>query len=587
MHTPCSRGGAFAGRAQHAIRGIRALLLAGACLLALVESAPGQMQEDYRFKGRFVDTQGQPLGKVHATFRNVETGARIEFSSRDDGTFDRRMIPAGSYEVQFEKPGYLTRVEQFHWVATANRTILKEAEIVLESQGSRAARELDQKSQQMYKEAYAALESNDCNSATAKGESLLALGAGDREYAVRFLLGRCRALAGENQAAAVEYAQVVALKPDLFEAHFDYAAVLEKLGDHDRALAEYSRAAELNPRSTDAQYNIGAIHFARQELDAATVHLEKAIALDSTFALAHKVLGFTALQTKPADSDRRAAKADALSRTRSHGRGCGGDSHAPEGDRDDPGTAQVEGFTARPEPGKGPKIAIVRIGVGCSVGCNGNSLDGEQASRVLGRDLTPQFTLTRDHVDTEDAGWSFAGTENIQPPLVRTPSDGNLARQCIRYGSTRSRIQPEDGQAILRIHAGHALPIRCNRVNVDLDPGGCHGTRRTAGDILHIRPLRLARFVAHEEDVLPVRHPCKLFKIVGRDAEGLDRSRLSGTQRQEHQVDGLTDRHRERPFRVRRQGSGQAFAQSHDVGAIGIAHAYGVCGAGGFTVLGE
>ena len=302
MDTSNRRSGPSAARDWQGIaRSIRILLLVAACLLALPGGTRAQFQEDYRFKGRFLDTKGQPIANVHATFRNIENGARIEFSSRGDGTFDRRMIPAGTYEVQFEKSGYITRVEQFGWIAAASRTILKEAEIVLESQGAHAARELDQKGQKLYKEAYAALESNDCATATTKSRELLAAGAGEREYAIRFLLARCEAMAGDNQAAAAEYALVVALNPKLFEGHFDYAGVLEKLGEHDRALAEYAQAAELNPSSADTQYNMSAIYFARQDFDAATTHLQKTIALDSTYAAAHKVLGLTALQAKPAD----------------------------------------------------------------------------------------------------------------------------------------------------------------------------------------------------------------------------------------------------------------------------------------------
>ena len=289
-----------------AARGMRCAA-ALACLLLAVVAPPfagraaAQMQEDYRFKGRFVDVQGKPIPEVHATLRNVDTGARIEFTSRDDGTFDRRMIPSGEYAAHFEKAGYTVREEQFHWAVRAPQVIVKVAEIVLETQGARQARELDRKSAELYRQAYAALDSNDCMTASSKAQQLLALGAGDWEYAVRFVIARCQALAGDNQAAVAEYGRVTALKPDLFEAHFDRAGVLEKLRNMDDALTEYARAAELRPNDAEVQYCIGAIHFGRQELDGAKVHLARTIAIDSTHALAHKVLGFVALQETPAD----------------------------------------------------------------------------------------------------------------------------------------------------------------------------------------------------------------------------------------------------------------------------------------------
>ena len=106
---------------------------------------------------------------------------------------------------------------------------------------------------------------------------------------------------GEIDPAVVEYRKVVALKPDLFEGHFDLALVLVKKGEPDSALEAYGRAASLKPEDVETQYNMGAIYFQKKEFEAARPHLEKAVAIDSTHAQAAKVLGFALLQSEKKD----------------------------------------------------------------------------------------------------------------------------------------------------------------------------------------------------------------------------------------------------------------------------------------------
>ncbi len=263
--------------------------------------AAAQLIEDYRFKGKVVDTTGMPIPKVQVTFREVETGGRIVFTTKDDGTFDRRMITHGVYEVLFEKTGYVSRTEKFDWSFSPTGTIVKEATIVLENQRDRARRELGKKSAAIYEEAYAALAAGDCPTARKKAEELLALGAGDWEYAVRFVLARCYASLGELDSSVYEYRNVLAQKPDLFEARFDLGLVLERQGQADEALIEYAAAAALRPDDAEVQYNLGAILFRKQELERARPYFEKAVALDSLHAQAAKALGFVHIQSQTKD----------------------------------------------------------------------------------------------------------------------------------------------------------------------------------------------------------------------------------------------------------------------------------------------
>src|SRR5436190_6142081 len=81
----------------------------------LASQASAQLLEDYRFKGKVVDPSGTPLEGVQITFKNPENGTRISWSSKADGTFDRRMIPHAVYEVTFEKTGYVTYKDKYDW----------------------------------------------------------------------------------------------------------------------------------------------------------------------------------------------------------------------------------------------------------------------------------------------------------------------------------------------------------------------------------------------------------------------------------------------------------------------------------------
>lgn len=278
-------------------RAARAAVLWGAFLwLASVTSIRSQLVEDYRFKGIIVDTTEQPISRVLVTFRDVETGARIVFTTELNGTFDRHMIPHAVYHVTFEKAGYATYTQTFDWSASPPSPVTKEGRIVLESEVVRTRRELGAKAAQLYEDAYASMAANDCVRARQKAEELLALGAGDWEYAVRFVLARCSAMSEALEQAVVQYRDVLALRPDLFEARFDLGLILERLGEHAAAIEQFEAAAGLHPGDAEVRYNIGAIHLRGLEFEAARPHLEKAVALDSTHAQAIKALGFVQLQ---------------------------------------------------------------------------------------------------------------------------------------------------------------------------------------------------------------------------------------------------------------------------------------------------
>jgi len=274
-------------------------------LLILLGSAPlawGQLSEDYRFQGKVLDQHGKPIPGVHLMLHDARRGTRIEFQSNDDGTFDRRMIPMGVYELTVEKAGYVPYLEHFDWSAAAPQTIIKIAQIVLESEADRTRKALGEKAAKLYEGAYAALVASDFPAARRDAEALLELGAGDYEYAVRFVIARSRAMQGEVDSAMAEYGRVLRLKPDLFEAHFDLAGLYEKLRKTDDALREYCRAAEINPVDAETQYDLGVIYMKeKQDYTQAQVHLAEALRLDANHVQATKALGLLNLWSAKPD----------------------------------------------------------------------------------------------------------------------------------------------------------------------------------------------------------------------------------------------------------------------------------------------
>jgi tetratricopeptide (TPR) repeat protein len=270
-------------------------------LILLVPAFAYAQQDDYRFQGRVVDTAGKPLAGVHITLRDVSNGSRINFTTKDDGTFDRRMIPSAQYEVTFEKQGYVTHTDQMDWSAAQDQTKTVQAQIVLDSTRASEERQMSKEAAALYEKAYSALQKNDCAQATDDARKLLAMGAGSREYAVRFIIARCAANQNRLDEAVAEYRHVLKLKPEFFEARFDLAQVLDRQSKHDEAVREYTRAVALRPQDPAAQYNLGALLMQQKQYDSARTHLEASVAADSTNAMAVKALGFACLQGEKKD----------------------------------------------------------------------------------------------------------------------------------------------------------------------------------------------------------------------------------------------------------------------------------------------
>ncbi|HEX4143943.1 MAG TPA: sulfotransferase [Pirellulales bacterium] len=97
--------------------------------------------------------------------------------------------------------------------------------------------------------------------------------------------------AGRFAEATEAYRQIIALRPDLAEAHNNLGYALEQQGQLDNAAAEYRRAVALDPRLFQAHENLGNVARRQRKLDQAVVHYEQALVGRPDLAVAYNHLG--------------------------------------------------------------------------------------------------------------------------------------------------------------------------------------------------------------------------------------------------------------------------------------------------------
>ena len=85
---------------------------------------------------------------------------------------------------------------------------------------------------------------------------------------------------GRLDEAAAEFQQAVALKPSLFQAHNNLGNVLRQQGQFDQAVACYERAIALRSELTEVHNNLASVLLDQGRLDAAAAHFRQIVALD-------------------------------------------------------------------------------------------------------------------------------------------------------------------------------------------------------------------------------------------------------------------------------------------------------------------
>jgi tetratricopeptide (TPR) repeat protein len=97
--------------------------------------------------------------------------------------------------------------------------------------------------------------------------------------------------AGRLAEAAAAYCQIVALRPDIAEAHNNLGVVLRGQGQLDEAVARFEQALQLRPNYVEAHSNLGATLKQQGKLQLAQARFEQALAIRPDYAEAHNNLG--------------------------------------------------------------------------------------------------------------------------------------------------------------------------------------------------------------------------------------------------------------------------------------------------------
>ncbi len=97
--------------------------------------------------------------------------------------------------------------------------------------------------------------------------------------------------AGRLVEAAAAYGKILAIRPNIAEAHNDLGTILARQGKFEEAAAQYERAAALKPGLYQAYNSLGNILWKQGKLDGAVVRLEQALALRPDLVEARNSLG--------------------------------------------------------------------------------------------------------------------------------------------------------------------------------------------------------------------------------------------------------------------------------------------------------
>ncbi|HEX4145689.1 MAG TPA: tetratricopeptide repeat protein [Pirellulales bacterium] len=97
--------------------------------------------------------------------------------------------------------------------------------------------------------------------------------------------------AGRLAEAAAAYREILAIRPDLAEAHNFLGIALAQQGNLEEARARFAEAVALKPNYAEAHNNLGNVLLSQGQLDQAAAHYERAISVLPGFAEAHNNLG--------------------------------------------------------------------------------------------------------------------------------------------------------------------------------------------------------------------------------------------------------------------------------------------------------
>src|SRR5262249_7705863 len=142
----------------------------------------------------------------------------------------------------------------------------------------------------------------------------------------------------------------------------------------------------------------------------------------------------------------------------------------------------------------------------------------QEAGRIRGLDLLPQFLAAGLDLDALDADGQLGRAKNIEPAPVAAPANRDLARLEPRR---RAGIASVAGNAAeqrpsLGINTGHSLAVGRDGVSEQSDAFGRDRARPAARDVLHVQTRALSPLASIEDHLPGVRQP-RAVELVALD----------------------------------------------------------------------
>ena len=128
------------------------------------------------------------------------------------------------------------------------------------------------------------------NSVALHEHMIAELGTSPHRIVLYLRLGKVNWKLGQDEKAADCFRQVLRMNPNVPEAHWHLALILQKQGKLDEAVSHYREAVRMDPRDSSSFNNLGAALAAQGKFEEAVTQLSEAVRLEPGSANARRNL---------------------------------------------------------------------------------------------------------------------------------------------------------------------------------------------------------------------------------------------------------------------------------------------------------
>jgi len=254
------------------------LLIAAFFILNVIPS--NLFAAEGRLKGKVVDENAKPLADVKITLFDRDRGIKYECQTDEEGNYYRRGIKPSTYEITFEKEGYIPIIDELRVRLGSEEelnVVMKKIEAAVVGGDDFLEAEKLYK-EEKYQEA-----------ADAFGRVIV----GNPMYAEAYSnLGRCYLKLEQLDKAIENLNKAVELKPALAVAYRYLGEALLTKEEKDKGKDALTKASELKPDDAEFHYNLGAIYYNHDLTDEAISEYLKTLELDAKMGKVFYQLGW-------------------------------------------------------------------------------------------------------------------------------------------------------------------------------------------------------------------------------------------------------------------------------------------------------